>query len=281
MPNTNRVVIIHNHIFKNAGTTIDGALARELGPAFIDHRDDEGMMQGARYLGRYLLENAGISALSTHHLFLPLPEIPGMRLLLITMFRHPLERVTSVYAFERLQVSSQNPGPAKARESNLREYVTWRLDPLVNPTIRNFHVLKCLPLRYGKPDMPDADDETQALNFARAIDMLGLVERFDESMVLFEETLRAHFPGIDLSYIPLNVGQSAEESCAERLLRLRETLGEAVFNRLETTNAPDLRLHAATVEEFEQRFAALPQADARLEEFRARCKRRQNNEIKG
>ena len=130
-------------------------------------------------------------------------------------------------------------------------------------------------------DAPDSSELARALDFARAVDMLGVVERFDESMVLFEETLRAHLPGIDLSYIPLNVGQSAEESCAERVLRLRETLGEAVFNRLETTNAPDLRLHAATVEEFEQRFAALPQAAARLEEFRARCYRRQNNEIKG
>jgi hypothetical protein len=43
-----RLVILHNHLFKNAGTTIDWSLGRELGSAFVDHRDDAGMKQGAR-----------------------------------------------------------------------------------------------------------------------------------------------------------------------------------------------------------------------------------------
>lgn len=276
MPDVRRVVIIHNHLFKNAGTTLDGALAREFGAAFVDHRDDAAMQQGPRYLEEYLRDHPGVAALSTHHLALPLPVIDGVQFAVITMFRHPIERVTSVYAFERKQEHSPNPGPRKARESSLAEYVAWRLDPLVGPTIRNFHVVKCLPPRLDFLAMPDAADESNALAFARSLAMLGLVERFDESMVLFEEALRPHFPRINLSCVALNVGQSVAESRGERVRKLREALGEAGFERLETANAPDLRLYAGVVEEFDRRFAALPQAEARLAEFRLRCGQRQN-----
>ena len=276
MSDASRLVILHNHLFKNAGTTIDWALARELGSAFVDHRDDADMRQGAGYLGPYLLDNPGVSALSTHHLSLPLPELAGLRLAMIMMFRHPVERVTSVYEFERKQEGSQTPGALKARESSCSDYVAWRLEPGVGATIRNFQVRKCLPPRKGLPDRPAAAEVERALDVARSVEMLGLVERFDESMVLFEEALRPHFPGIDLSHVPQNVGQSSSVSGAQRALRLRETIGDTLYARLEEENAPDLQLHAGVVEEFGRRFAALPEASARLAEFRARCERRRN-----
>ena len=278
MSDASRLVILHNHLFKNAGTTIDWSLGRELGSAFVDHRDDAGMQQGARYLEGYLRDNPAMAGLSTHHLTFPLPEIVGVRLAVLTMFRHPIERVTSVYAFERKQVTSRNPGPVKAREATLADYIEWRLEPLVGPTIRNFHVIKCLPPRALPLDPPDSSEFAQALAFARSVDLLGIVERFDESMVLFEEALRPHFPRIDLSYVAQNVGQSAALSGAQRIAELREAIGDALFARLEAVNAPDLALYAAVVDEFDRRFAALPQGADRLAEFRVRCERRRNAE---
>ena len=180
MSDASRLVILHNHLFKNAGTTIDWSLGRELGSAFVDHRDDAGMQQGARYLEGYLRDNPAMAALSTHHLTFPLPEIVGVRLAVLTMFRHPIERVTSVYAFERKQVTSRNPGPVKAREATLADYIEWRLEPLVGPCIRNFHFIKCLPPRALPLDPPDTSEFAQALAFARSVDLLGIVERFDE-----------------------------------------------------------------------------------------------------
>ncbi len=278
MSDASRLVIVHNHLFKNAGSTIDWALARELGTAFVQHWDDDGMRRGASYLGDYLREHPSVAALSTHHLTLPLPEVLGVRLAVLTMFRHPIERVTSVYAFERKQSTSRNPGPMKAREATLGEYVEWRLEPLVGPTIRNFHVIKCLPPRALPLEAPDSSELARALDFARAVDMLGVVERFDESMVLFEDVLRPHFPRIDLSYVAQNVSQSAAVSGAQRVLGLREAIGDSLFERLEAVNAPDLELYAAVVAEFERRFEALPQGADRLAEFRERCARRRSGE---
>jgi hypothetical protein len=273
-----RLIVVHNHLFKNAGTTIDWALGREFGAGFVDHRADADMRRGAEYLGPFLLANPGIQALSTHHLCLPLPEMPDARIALITMFRHPVERVTSVYEFERRQQDAQTPGAIKARESSCREYVEWRLEPGVGATIRNFHVRKCLPPRRGLPDLPDASELARAIAFTRSTGMLGLVERFDESMLLFEEFLRPHHPGIDLSYVPQNVGQSAAVTGEERVQRLRDEIGGELFARFLGANAPDLHLHAAVVTEFERRLSDLPDAKQRLAEFRLRCERRRQPE---
>lgn len=35
-----RDIILHSHIFKNAGTTFDYSLEKNFGKNFIDHRDD-------------------------------------------------------------------------------------------------------------------------------------------------------------------------------------------------------------------------------------------------
>ena len=35
-----RNVILHYHLFKNAGSTLDWSLQRQFGAGFVDHRDD-------------------------------------------------------------------------------------------------------------------------------------------------------------------------------------------------------------------------------------------------
>ena len=41
-----RHVLIHAHLFKNAGTTFDFSLQRSFGEQFVDHRDDAGWHAG-------------------------------------------------------------------------------------------------------------------------------------------------------------------------------------------------------------------------------------------
>ncbi|HDR50798.1 MAG TPA: hypothetical protein ENN90_04130, partial [Mariniphaga anaerophila] len=65
-----RKVIIHKHLFKNAGTTFDWSLHNNFGTDFCDHRDDEPMRkEGQPYLIRYLKEHPNIKALSSHHVW--------------------------------------------------------------------------------------------------------------------------------------------------------------------------------------------------------------------
>lgn len=269
--NGNRVVILHNHLFKNAGSTIDWALERNFGGAFVDHREDNLMRQGASYLGPYLLKNRHVRALSSHHLTMPLPELASVRMMMIMMFRHPIERVTSVYNFERAQESDTHPGVIHARKFSLRDYIHWRMKPEVGPTIRNFQVRKMLPPRkVGQEIIHDAE-MAEIKRQLPEMEMIGLVERFDESMVLFEECLRQIYPQIDLSYIAQNVGQEASEKKEARLERLRSEIGRETYDLLLENNQRDLQLLELVQEEVESRISRAKDFAEKLAEFRSRC----------
>ena len=52
-----RHVILHGHIFKNAGTSFDWSLERSFGEAFVDHREDKLMREGRdKHLEAFLTE---------------------------------------------------------------------------------------------------------------------------------------------------------------------------------------------------------------------------------
>ncbi|MBI5006887.1 MAG: hypothetical protein HZB95_07140 [Nitrosomonadales bacterium] len=269
-----RAVILHNHLFKNAGSSIDWALQNGFGEAFVDHRDDAQMRKGAAYLGPYLVENCKIQALSSHHLTLPLPEIQGVKLLRMMMFRHPIERVTSVYTFERAQVSDTHPGVIHAQKYSLRDYILWRMKPEVGPTIRNFQARKMLPPRKLGQEEFSEDEMSYLKGELQSIEMLGLVERFDESMVLFEECLRKVFAGVDLSYVAQNVGQDTSLKQANRLEKLKADIGDETYDLLIEHNRSDLRLFALAEAEVAARIARVRDFDEKLADFRARCKAR-------
>lgn len=265
-----RVIVIHNHIFKNAGTTIDGALHKNFGEAFIDHRDDASMRKGASYLGPYLTKNKQIKALSTHHLTMPLPSLVNVELKELMMFRHPIERVTSVYNFERQQIIDI-PGTIHARKLSLKDYIIWRMRPEVGATIRNYHVRKMLAPR--KPGQESVRNHEMAELKQRLsnMEMFGLVERFDESMVFFEDCLTKFFLKIDLSYVPQNVGQAPGEGLSTKIERLKEEIGDDVFDLLIKKNQYDLQLYEWVKDLFENRIETDRAFGEKLVKFRSRC----------
>jgi hypothetical protein len=272
-----RVVIIHNHLFKNAGSTIDWGLRKNFGAGFVDHRNDDDMKQGDVYLKTFLLANPKIKAISTHQLTLPLPAIDGVFLPQILMFRHPVERITSVYNFEKRQKGVSTPGAISAKKYGLKSYVEWRMQPTVGATIRNFHFRKCLPPRRYQ-NKPFTDEEKNfALGYVTSIEMLGLVDRFDESMVLFESFLSDYYPSIDLSYVAQNIGQTKKQTSEERIAALKERVGNETFDLILQNNQEDLMLYNAAVELFEERLTKVPDFKKKLVDFRQRCGRLKNS----
>jgi hypothetical protein len=265
-----RVVIVHNHVFKNAGSTIDWILRKQFGNRFVDHRDNEAMQGGTAYLEGFFRSNPQVQALSSHHLALPLPQMEQTEFYLLMMYRHPLERVVSAYHFERAQVQANTLGALFAREHGLREYVLWRMRPEVPPTIRNFHIARSLPtpVKWDR-HFTEADLE-QAKRLASSLPLLGIVERFDESMTLFEETLRPLFPSIDLAYVPQNMRRDQRTGVAERIAQLAAEIGEQAFDRLQRGNELDTRLHEYAVSLFQERIAGIPGFDEKVRGFRAR-----------
>jgi len=263
-----RPVLLHCHLFKNAGSTLDWSLSRQFGEGFVDHRDDDDMRRGAGYLGPYIERHPDLRALSSHHVRFPLPQSDQYHLLPLVALRHPIERARSVYDFERRQ-DADTPGARQAKMLSFSDYVRWRMDGDVAPTIRNFH---CAFLS-GVFDSEIGEKEYQhSVAQLTRIPLLVIVERYDESMLLLEKSLAPWFGNVDLAYVAQNVTPGREGSLQERVQAIYDELGPELEKTFRESNHWDVALYEDATAIFLERFGAIGDPERRLENFRARCR---------
>ncbi len=261
-----RVVIVHVHMFKNAGSTFDWSLKKNLGKDFVDHRDDDNMRKGARYLGPYLEEKKNIKAISSHHIRLPLPEINGIYCLPVFILRHPIDRIGSVYAFAKKQ-KSDTIGAIKAKELSFGDYVRWFMDTSRPATIRDFQTRYCSG-NIGYLKYITEKQYESALRSLRNTPLVGIVELYDESMVLFEQSLKIFFPSIDLSYKKQNIGKRQAYRMEERIMNIAEELGKETMNLVMKNNKYDFMLYDKAKEMLLANISNIPDFDEKLKAFR-------------
>lgn len=268
-----RHIILHGHIFKNAGSTFDWSLARNFGDAFLDHREDKAMRERrGPHLESLVTANPKLRALSSHHLCYPRPEMDAVSFHPVYLLRHPIERIASVYAFERLQ-DSDSRGARAAKEKSFQEYVTWRLRDDVPRTIRDYQACNVAGYHDLRPkESVPVDWLRRAANHLAAIDCVGVVDRYDESMLVFEAHLGTHFPGIDLSYVRQNTTRREGEgaSLAERVQRTLGDLGELAEAVL-AVNSYDMALYRQANQRLDDALARISDFDQRLTDFQRRC----------
>ncbi|MFV0277711.1 MAG: hypothetical protein ACK5HY_11065 [Parahaliea sp.] len=270
---TTRDILLHGHIFKNAGTSFDWALQRCFGTGFGENADEQGLReQGTGALAEILTTRGTLRAFSTHHLPAPLPALEHCRLYPLYLLRHPLRRCLSVYAFERRQ-QADTRGARAAKEYELQDYLAWRLRADVPNVLRSYQTA------YLAGDhRPLIDAADMARHFAAAQQLLadqplvGLVERFDESMVLFEHLLRPLFPDIDLACRPQN--QSVDGAGKAGALGSLEAVHERMGPRaaaLVDANSYDHPRYPLALGKFEAATRQIPGFPVKLSEYRNRC----------
>lgn len=269
--NPRKFCLIHCHLFKNGGTTLDWAFKRHFGKAFLDHRDDEKMRKGADYLASFIQENPYLKVISSHHVRLPLPELPDLDILPLFMIRHPLDRVESVYKFERKQ-RADTPGARMAKELDLADYILWRMKPDIGGTLRDFQCRFCSgQITRNNVKMTDKDGGL-AVTALQNTPFTGVVDRFDESIVLFEYQLAAYEPDIDLAYIAQNVNRERVSNPERRGEELLEKLPAQAGEILLENNRQDLELYRQANHLLDRRLAEISDFDSRLAGFRERCR---------
>lgn len=248
MTHTNkRKVILHGHMFKNAGTSVDKLLLDNFGKAFVDHRDDVKMQHGRQsYLMDLLQKNKKIRALSSHHLPLPLEPVPDIDLLFIIMLRHPIVRVGSVYRFEKIQ-KRDTPGAIAAKKYNFQDYIRWRLD--VRPVvISNYFVQYCTSTLKANTSLQDRYHS--ALNFTTHTAFTGIVEHFDSSMVFIKDKIETSGGKFMIKSVRENITDTRKEPLERKLSKLQTKLGDALYDELVSVNAYDIALYNSLVERY-------------------------------
>jgi SAM-dependent methyltransferase len=230
-----RPIIIHYHLFKNAGTSVDAILRQNFGAAWTSREyPPRSTPDAAR---EFLLANPHITALSSHTLPLPPPGIPDAEILPILFIRHPLDRLKSAYLFEREQ-QADTEGSRLARQHDFAGYLRARLAIPGDRSCRNFHAYR---LAMAEPADSGSESERALRTFER-LPFIGSVEAFDQSLAALEGMVQPWFADFHVFHARENVSR-APSSIEERLAQLEAELGAETFEIVVAANADDLELY--------------------------------------
>ena len=233
-------LLIHYHIFKNAGTSFEWALQQVFGQGFRQYDFPEpGGIVSAREIARLARREPAIRAISSHQTMPPAPRTLGRKVLTSILIRDPIARIRSIYAFERWQ-EAKTPGARKAKELDFKGYVEWRLatSPLL---FCNYQVSVCSGRRKSEP-CTERDLETAIIRLD-GLDIVGTVRRYEEWLALAQAVLKEYFDGISLLPAHHNRFSNAGESEPEILDRLLRDLGLSLTEELLKRNELDMSLH--------------------------------------
>lgn len=270
-----RFVIVHYHIFKNGGSTIESILEREFGHRFATLHDTRSSATlNGKHVASFLRRHPHVSAISSHHLRYPKPSIRHTIVFDCCFLRHPLDRLDSVYHYLRT-IAPADAASERARRLSVREF----LRQLANESPHMVNDVQVTQLAcagaFTRP--AHAADLERASAIVSDMAIPGLVEMFDESLVAAEYFLRPAFPGVRLECVAKNVSRPAglgvSNPVGDGQQRLAEAWGGDLYEDLLRLNQLDLELFRRAQKEIVRRIALVPQSEQRLAEFRARCSR--------
>jgi hypothetical protein len=230
----NRRVVVHYHFFKNAGTSVDESLKAAFGGnRCIGVEDDAGLSPAA--LADFIMGHPDHRVFSSHTAQFPVPQIDGVAILPIVFVRHPIDRIRSVYEFERRDPRN-SPAPFKmAKELGLKDYVSWRLSE--DRQIRNFHVTRLARGLSGPASL------ATARKYVRRLPFVGVVDRFEASLAALSQILKQSFSEAELKPRHSNVTQDTGLTIKQRIREIRSVLGPDLYREVLRQNHADIVLY--------------------------------------
>lgn len=184
-----RTVILHYHLFKNAGTSLDQILQHNFGAHWRGREFPGGGADNSALVADWIRSEPDGVAFSTHTAFGPPPAIDGVRVISVMFLRDPIARIRSAYRFERGQ-EADTWGARLAKECDLAGYVDARLANPQDRQCRNFQTHRVASLAPGR-----GSEMMRALDGLRRLSVLGLVADFDTGVARLADRLRVAYPG--------------------------------------------------------------------------------------
>ena len=183
-----RTVILHYHLFKNAGTSLDQVLKRNFGDRWVTREFSMTTDDNSAQVAEWIRSEPEAVAFSTHTALGPIPEIEGVRIITVMLLRDPIARIRSAYRFERKQ-DADTWGAELAKEHDLEGYVRARLGRPKDRQCRNFQTHRLATLVPGEGAELD-----RALKGLAQLSVVGLVDGFDDTMTRLSDIIRPDFP---------------------------------------------------------------------------------------
>lgn len=184
-----RKIILHYHLFKNAGTSIDAALKDAFGEEkWVTKEFPKNPQKNINEVKQWIVDNPEAICFSSHTAFLPIPKIDSVEVFPVIFLRNPLDRVVSAYYFEKKQ-NSKNFGAVLAKHTDLEGYINVRLSLPKDRQCKNFQTHR-LSMAVSDPNM---DELNKAYKAIQQLPFIGIVENFNDSILNLSKKLSLFF----------------------------------------------------------------------------------------
>lgn len=228
--------VIFLHIHKAAGTTLHRIVERQYDPAQVWSFDESHNFDDFQRLSE--IQRAGIRMLKGHMIFGMHEWMPGESTY-FTLLREPIERAISFYYWIRRNPHHHHYDLITSEDLSLEEYLeTGQANMMDNGQTRMLAGV----LQYEFPFGECTEEllEAAKFNLTESFSVVGLVERFDETLLL----LKRAFGWNDVYYAQQNVTRNRPG---------RGDLPQATLELLAEQNGLDLQLYGYAKELFGER----------------------------
>lgn len=264
-----KFILVHYHIFKNGGTTIEHILERQFHRQFATIHGHEGdAVLDANDLVGFLRQHPWVTAISSHHLRYPKPINRQTVFFDCCFLRHPFRRLQSCYNYFR-RSNLNHPHAGWAQSCTARDFLIRLIDEAPHQ-VSDVQVTQLANAGVFARPANHADLE-RATALMHDMAVPGLVEMFDESLVAGEYYLRPAFPALGLEYVPQNVSPALTHVEPDSREYWAELWGKDLCERLQRMNEMDLELVHRANAEIRRRLDKIPQVSEKLADFRSRC----------
>ncbi len=257
-----RRVLLHYHIFKNAGSTIEDILANSFFDRFarFDKPEYNGLISNDEIIG-FLQQNPAIEAISSHQIRYPVPAVPGILFFDVCFLRDPLDRIRSTYDYFRIKPA---PGEEMSELANAVSFSTF-LERLVaeHPWRLNDAQVNILAGQGVDDEPAGRADLDRAIGVMLETPFLGVVDRFEQSLIAARHFLRPVFPRFNFAQPAANVSSGMSSTLEERVAQMRAACPEGLWHEVLRLNALDLELVERARGEVSRRFSLVPEGERR------------------
>ncbi|OED42355.1 hypothetical protein AB833_06800 [Chromatiales bacterium (ex Bugula neritina AB1)] len=239
---SDRNIIVHYHLFKNAGSSVDQLLKQNFNDRWMTYDGTHaGAIIVADELQGLIADNPDIEAISSHQIVPPLPQVEA-NVYPIVFLRDPIDRIKSAYLFEwKKQLGTDTPKGtlesyikekfALRRKNSIEEFQTLRLSNTQSDQFHQFNTVD------------DNELLERATQFIESLDFVGIVDEFDRSSVLLSNFLREAFPDFVPREVKANVLQDLSLSQEAKRDMIRQELGDELFEMIVERNRLDEALY--------------------------------------
>ncbi len=245
-----RNIIVHYHLFKNAGSSIDQLLKMNFADKWMAYDGDtSNAIISSEQLEKLVVDNPDIEAFSSHQIVPPIPELDA-NVYPIVILRDPIDRIKSAYLFEwQKQLGLDTP------KGTLEEYIKEKFKNKRHNPIEEFQTIRLSNQHRDRfhniSNLEDDELLENAKNFISSLEFVGIVDEFDRTVALLLEFLKPAFPDFVGREVKANVLQDLSLSQDQKRAQIQQELSAELYEEILHRNSLDESLYQLGKNHFE------------------------------